>query len=260
MGEEQITSGDPEDFGDGPYADHPMLSALPRGVRQRIADQIRRDRRIGAIKTLRDAVGPHLGLKEAKDIIDGLDVADGTRQPGKQAMPMQLASGKIDKGGTTLTLYRDGTFTTTGLIFTSDPDRLIGFSSEIDSMRRKSMTGRGAAAIVTTGLTGAPLSMFASNNRGVIYVTITGEWSGSKTYTTKNPGNNLLSSIRSLQAAADHLLSSASAPATTSEEGSATATQQNSDIATQLKMIAELHASGALSDEEFAAAKTRLLS
>lgn len=50
--DEQMPSRD----GDGPYADHPVLSGLPCGVRQRIADQIALDRKIGAIKTLRDAL------------------------------------------------------------------------------------------------------------------------------------------------------------------------------------------------------------
>ena len=117
----------------------------------------------------------------------------------------KLASGKIDKGGTTLTLYRDGSFTTTGMIFTSEPDRLVAFSFDVDSMRRKSITGRGAAALVTGGM-----SVVASNNRGVIYVTITGERSGTKTYTTRNPEDKILSSIRTLQAAADTLLASPS--------------------------------------------------
>lgn len=228
------------------------------------------------------------------------------------------------------------------MIFTSEPDRLVAFSFDVDSMRRKSITGRGAAALVTGGM-----SVVASNNRGVIYVTITGERSGTKTYTTRNPEDKILSSIRTLQAAADTLLASPSLALTAPtladpssgarerfgdgpyavlldlphgvrqqiadqlkrdrpigaiktlrdalgadiglkeakhiidalrqlpdedrkeildglpqlpEEGSATTTQRNNDIATQLKQLADLHAAGALSDEEFAAAKTRLLS
>lgn len=112
----------------------------------------------------------------------------------------------------------------------------------------------------TSGLTGAPLSLFAGNNRGVVYVTITGGWSGTKTYTTRNPDDRLLSSITSLQAAADHLLATPPAAVNESGAGSAPASQQNSDIATQLKTLAELKATGALSDEEFVAAKARLLS
>lgn len=240
---------------DDPYADHPVLSALPPALRQRIADQIRHGKKIGAIKTLRDALDGDIGLAEAKDVIDGLPHPGNDAQPGNQALPTKLASGKIDKGGTILTLYRDRTFTTTGIIFTSDPDRLVAFSSDIDSMRRKSITGRGAAALVTGGM-----SVLASNNRGVMYVTITGQWSGTKTYTTRNPEDKLLSSIRSLQAAADQLLATLPAVGPPASEGTATNTRPNSDVATQLKTLADLHAGGALSDGEFAAAKARLLS
>lgn len=194
--------------------------------------------------------------KVAKDVIDGLvELGDPTR-PGSSSAPVKVVSGKIDKVGTTLTLYRDGTFTTTGMIFTSNPDRLVGFSADTDSMRRKSVTGRGAAFIATGGL-----SVLASNNRGVLYVTVTGELSGSKTYTSKNPENKLLSSVRSLQATADQLLASPHPPtAADGNTGGAAAAQPAVDVASQLKTLAELHASGALSDEEFAAAKARLLS
>lgn len=246
MAEQQVTSGD------GPYAHHPVLAVLPRAVRQSIADQVAHNRPIGAIKTLRDALGgDNIGLKEAKDVIDGLNEAE----PGSSAPPVKLASGKIDKGGTTVTLYRDGTFTTTGMIFTSEPDRLVAFSSDVDSMRRKSVTGRGAAFLATGGI-----SVLASNNRGVVYVTITGERSGAKTYTNKNPENKHLTTIRSLQAAADQLLASSPAAVTVSAEVSAPTTQQTGDVATQLKTLADLHTSGALSDDEFTAAKRRLLS
>lgn len=223
MGDQQLPSGDPESLSGGPYADHPTLSALPREVRQQIADQIMHDRKISAIKILRDYVGPHLGLGEAKGIIDGLDVMDDM-QSREQAMPLKvrLASGKIDRGATTLTLYRDGTFTTTGMIFTSEPDRLVAFSFDVDSMRRKSVTGRGAAALASTALAGGPLSLLAGNNRGVIYVTVTGERSGSKTYTTKNPEDKLLSSIRTLKAAADTLLASPPAVVTVPDGRTAT--------------------------------------
>ena len=168
--------------------------------------------------------------------------------------PGTLASGVIDKVGTTLTLYRDGTFTTRGLFRTSEPDRLVGFSSDIDSMRRKSVTGRGAAFVVTGGM-----SILASNNRGVCYVTVIGQRSGTQTYTSKNPENRLLSSIRSLQAAADHLLKSPPAVVSAPPKNSSATTPQSGEVATQLKMLAELHATGALADDEFAAAKARIL-
>jgi hypothetical protein len=90
MGEQQISSGD----GNGPYANHPVLSGLPRGVRQRIEDQIGHDKKIGAIKTLHDALD--ISLKDAKDTIEGLAQPEpgGKAQPGTQASPAKLASGK----------------------------------------------------------------------------------------------------------------------------------------------------------------------
>jgi hypothetical protein len=118
-----------------------VLSALPRGVRQRIAEQVEQDDGMGAAKTLRGAL--NIGWWRSQEVIGGLP---------RSASRTTLASGKIDKGGTTLTLYRDGTFTTMGLFSTSKPDRLVAFSSDIDSMRRKSTTGRGAAALATGGM------------------------------------------------------------------------------------------------------------
>ena len=121
MNEPQTPSSDR----DGPYTDHPVLSALPADVCQRIADQIARDRKIGAIETLLDFAGSDLGLKQAKDII--LRLPSPLPEVGKQATAAKLVSGKIDKAGTTLKLYRDGTFTATKGFFTSEPDPLGRF-------------------------------------------------------------------------------------------------------------------------------------
>lgn len=152
-----------------------------------------------------------------------------------------LARGLVDNL-TTMKIYEDGTFTTkVGFGKESTPDRLLGFEHDADSMRRKSVTGRGGAALMTGGL-----SLLASNNRGVVYVTVTGEDTKVRTFTTRNPSGTTLSSIRSLRAAADALL--AQAEPTPSQ-----------DVASQIKQLADLHASGALSDAEFAAAKARLL-
>jgi hypothetical protein len=157
--------------------------------------------------------------------------------------PEVLASGLVDNT-TSMKIYKDGTFTTKGGFGKeSVRDRLLGFDHDADSMRRKSATGRGGAALMTGGL-----SLLASNNRGVIYVTVTGEQTNVRTFTTRNPSGTALSSIRSLKAAADAVLAKAGASAA----GGA------GDVA-QLVQLAELHAAGALSDAEFAAAKARLL-
>ncbi len=161
--------------------------------------------------------------------------------------PIVLASGLVDNT-ITMKIFKDGTFTTKGLLGAeSSPDRLLGFDHDIDSMRRKSTTGRGAAALLTGGA-----SLLASNNRGVVYVTVTGANTNVRTFTTRNPSGTTLSSIRGLKAAADAMLAQSSAVQPSSAASS-------SDMATQLKQLADLHAAGALSAEEFAAAKARLL-
>jgi hypothetical protein len=84
---------------------------------------------------------------------------------------------------------------------------LLGFGHDADSMRRKSVTGRGGAALLTGGV-----SLLASNNRGVVYVTVTGEQTKVRTFTTRNPSGTVLSSIRSLEAAADSAIGQVTAP------------------------------------------------
>lgn len=179
------------------------------------------------------------------------ELKDGWEQSGEIARrniaefeAQKAASGRVDVL-TTMTLFKDGTFTiTSGLRKPTDRERLIGFDHDADSMRRKSATGRGAAMVATGGL-----SLLASNNRGVMYVTVTGETSGVKTYTTQNPDSGLLTEVRSLKAAADVVLA----------QGNETGAAPLDGVAAQLQQLADLHAAGALTDEEFATAKARLL-
>jgi hypothetical protein len=144
---------------------------------------------------------------------------------------------------------RDGTFTTTtgiaGFGKESPHDRLLGFDHDADSMRRKSAAGRGVAGIATGGF-----SLLASNNRGVLYVTVTGEKSGVQSFTTRNPDGHILTSARKLKAAADLVLAS---------RKPAAAEDPSTDVVSQIQRLAELHTAGVLTDEEFAAKKSELL-
>lgn len=161
-----------------------------------------------------------------------------------------MARGLIDNQ-TTLTIYKNGSFTLKRLFSpASTPDTLIAFDHDVDSMRRKSVTGRGTAALLTGGA-----SLIASNNRGVVYVTVAGEDSGVQTFTTRNPGGHQLTTIRSLKAAADTVLAAREA----STPAAAPAEVGSSNVASQLQQLADLRASGALTFTEFEAAKKRLL-
>lgn len=161
------------------------------------------------------------------------------------------AEGELARGAVSssklMRIYQDGTFSLSSTsMFGADcaRERLLGFTSDVDSMRRKSVTGRGAAFLMTGGY-----SIFASNNRGVVYVTVIGEESGVRTFTTRNPSGLQLSGIRTLSAAAETLLDVA---------GSEKQTGTVSDV-TQLQQLAQLYETGALSESEFQVAKKRLL-
>lgn len=159
-----------------------------------------------------------------------------------------VCSAAVDGTGAVLTIWRDGTFTIKrALMKESAHDRLLGIEHDADSMRRKSVTGRGAAALATGGV-----SLFASNNRGVVYLTVTGERTGIQTFTTRNPNGELLTSLRSLKAAGDAVMANGR------DAGSKGAAQN--DVADQLHRLAGLHQAGVLTSEEFTAAKARLLS
>ncbi|MCM3897083.1 SHOCT domain-containing protein [Gordonia sputi] len=232
----------------GPYADHPQIGELPVEVRMRIADALAAGKPIKAIQVLHKAAPSH-GLATNRSIVESLPIIGPGDSPtsGPSITAPELASGQIDSS-TTLRLYRDGTYTTTGLFLTSAPDTLVDLSYDTDSMRRKSASGRGVAAALTGGA-----SLLAANNRGVLYVTVTGATRGAKTYTTKNPSDRILTGIRSLQAAANTLIGAPRDRAATPDQSPPV------DMAAQLKAVADLHASGALTDEEFTAAKARLL-
>lgn len=164
-------------------------------------------------------------------------------------MSEQVARGWI-KNGLTMTIFGDGTFTTKGLWSPESPrDRLLSWDDDIDSMRRKSATGRGAAALLTGGA-----SLLASNNRGVVYVTIAGEKSGVQTFQQRNPDGATLNGIRTLRAAAEMVLAQAQPePASTPHSPATDA------IADELAKLADLRAAGVLTYSEFEVAKRRLL-
>lgn len=159
-----------------------------------------------------------------------------------------LAKGQLDNG-TALVIFKDGTFSTKGLGGLGPkgaPDRLLAIDIDSDSMRRKSTVGRGAAVLATGGL-----SLAAGNNRGVSYITVTGERTGVKTYSQKNPQNHILDDHRTLKAAADSLLKSSGQQAPQAPPPDS--------VIEQIKKLGELHAAGVLTDDEFAAKKKDLL-
>lgn len=200
------------------------------------------------------AVVIYWGLGQARawmagDPGGGVGGGSGGRYGDAQTdVPDLLFSGEVDGVGTELQIYENGEFAVaTRLRGQSCRERLISIDYDSDSMRRKSMTGRGLAAMTTGGL-----SLAASNNRGVVYLTLVGDTSGVHTFTTRNPDGFVLDNLRAAKAVGDGVIArtgaSTNVPVAT-----------EADLVTQIQALLSMHEQGVLSGEEFAAAKARLL-
>ena len=182
---------------------------------------------------------------ERKSLWQGIkdSVAEANQRYQERAAET-AARGLVDDG-TTLTIYRDGTFTTKSMLWgESERDRLLGFEHDVDSMRRKSTSGRGAAAVMTGGMSPSGLQQ----SRRCLRDGHGREHRDTDVHDAE-PERRPPTTIRSLKAATDAVLAQASP----------TVQNPSTDVAAQLKQLADLHAAGALSDVEFAAAKGRLL-
>lgn len=131
-------------------------------------------------------------------------------------------------------------------------ERLLDIFGETD-ITRKSGLGRTAGAVLTLGAN----VVLSPGQRGNVYLTITTDrnthslmWSRPDAYSIKTM-NELVSAGKSVIARANASMNSAS-----SANQSTVATD---DIASQLEKLAALRAAGVLSEEEFTAAKAKLI-
>jgi Short C-terminal domain len=138
------------------------------------------------------------------------------------------------------------------------PDILLAISCE-ESTKTKSALGRGLGAVATNGL-----NMYWSKLRGQAYLAIATQTTAHSVH-LEAPQPSQIESMHKLVAAGQAALKAREArssatttpePRTSVSPGTSTSGQ---DLATQLKALTDLHASGALTDEEFARAKSRII-
>ena len=148
-------------------------------------------------------------------------------------------------GGRKVEIFDKG-FVRVGKIGPSAPEKLLGVSGQAD-ISKKSALGRFAMGTLVMYSNIA----FTPNRRGEIHMAITTD---RQTYSLKSelPMQFELESFYQIMASAESILESRK-----SSTGQALASAP--DIAQQLKQIAELHAQGVLNDDEFSAAKAKLL-
>lgn len=128
-------------------------------------------------------------------------------------------------------------------------ERLLAIDSQAD-VTKKSGFGRGAAAVVTLGT-----NLSSSNMRGDVYLTI-GTDKTTHALRTK-PTTESVKAAKALEVAGKAAIATANTRAATSTATPPTAAQP--DAVDQLKKLADLHAAGILTEDEFAAKKADLL-
>lgn len=160
-------------------------------------------------------------------------------------------------GGSAVAIYDKG-FVRVGLMFISDSTpfeelRSISYSRTVQD---KSLGGRAGAAMVTGGL-----SLLASNENRDTFLSIATD---QRARTLKATGRSSESAGLSLEAAGKGVLDALRAKPATSAPAAhlAPAPAQaaaTSDLTEQIVKLAQLHAQGILSDDEFTKAKAKAL-
>jgi len=173
--------------------------------------------------------------------------------------PMYVQYGRCVAEGTLagkrVKIYEKG-YVQVGMFKLGTPERLLGITAS-DMSSQKTAIGRGIVAVATMGTN----LMVTPNKRGNYYLVIVTD---RKTHnlTMTPPTNSDLKAMHKLEAAGKAVLAALAAEAAiraTPAVANPVPAASEVDLAAQLTQLAQLHGSGALTDEEFAAAKQRLL-
>lgn len=151
-------------------------------------------------------------------------------------------------GGKTIRFYQNG-YVSLGFIGAGEPEKLLAIDVNVD-VQKKTGLGRAIVGVATVGLNVAT----TSNMRGDIWVSITTDKKMHMLHTTP-PSESSVKSARKIEALAKACLSG-----TTGIAERRVSEIKDSDLAEQISKLKALRDSGALSEQEFVAAKAKLLS
>ena len=159
---------------------------------------------------------------------------------------------------TRVRLYSKG-YVSLGLAEAEKPEQLLGISVSAD-VAKKTAIGRGVVAALTMGTN---LMMNPTSLRGDLYVIITTDLR-TKTFHLSPPTEGSVKTARKLAAVGEAILTRLQNERleTAAVSGGVQSTPvlaAPADLGSQLFRLAELHAAGVLTDEEFSAAKKKLL-
>jgi hypothetical protein len=134
-----------------------------------------------------------------------------------------------------------------GFKLVGEVEKLVAIQATA-SYQKKSATGRVVGALVTGGL-----SLYSSNNRGDLLLTITTD-KGVHSVLSQRPSQTQIERLFELEAIGNSILEKTRA---TPEPDSGTTSVES--LPAQLASLVQLRDSGALSEEEFDEAKKRVL-
>jgi hypothetical protein len=155
-------------------------------------------------------------------------------------------------GMTTITVFEKG-YVSIGGKSGSVPSKLLGISSNLNT-KKKNVVGRGLGA----ALTGGGSLLFNSGNKGAAVLTIVTA-AGNKVISRNSPRTGEIEAILELEAVGLAVIElSAQSDSTVATQ--ATGQTAGISVSGEIEKLHSLHMSGALTDEEFASAKKKLLS
>ncbi len=159
-----------------------------------------------------------------------------------------VARGRI--GVFVVELYGKGfvrVLTAQGSKMVGEYEKLVAIDGSDSNVQKKSAAGRAAGAVLTGGL-----NMLSSNVRGdLILVLVTDK--KTHTISTQVPDKYELEVFHTLRTSAQAILGA------NDGANADQASTESADTVSRIEKLAELHATGVLTDEEFSQAKRKLL-
>lgn len=178
--------------------------------------------------------------KEARNAALAKQKAELSAQAGPE-------TGRAVFGGKTVVFFKNG-YVSLSMFGGGTPEKLLAVDVNVD-VSKKTGLGRLVVGVATVGLNVAT----TSNMRGDIWVSLTTERQTHMLHQTP-PSESTVKSARKLEALAKACI------ALSETKVSGPGPVATLDLASQLEKLQELRDSGALSDEEFRNAKSKLLS
>lgn len=208
---------------------------------------VRRRHGFSAKKSVRER------FEEAKRIEEEKQLAKMENDPIFTQCGRCVAEGVV--AGKRVKIYEKG-YVQVGMFKLGQPERLVGINAS-DMSSQKTAIGRGIVGVATLGAN----IMLTPNKRGSLYLVIVTDRK-THTLTLSPPTNSDLKAMHKLEAAGKAVLAALAVQppaAASSPTARPAATSDEAPLPVQLEQLAQLHSSGALTDEEFATAKQRLL-